>query len=243
MAYLASLEDVERRSIGRLEDAGVWRGVTRERVVEAAVEAVTGGKVRFRHGWEGMVSAVQKRGGAVGVVSVAWSCLFIFACLREGVRRGGGGGGGESVVVGDVDVRANEIVFDADGKGIGVLDRYFSSEETGIWTAGGKVRVMHELIEKSIRENGGVRPWTVYVGDSATDLGCLMEADVGVCVRDEVETGEQEGLREVLERVGMGCFYIGERKERMERQDKGSKSLWWARDFEEVRSGILDGDK
>ena len=95
---------------------------------------------------------------------------------------------------------------------------------------------MHELIEKSTRENGGVRPWTIYIGDSSTDLGCLMDADVGVCVRDEVETGEQRGLREVLQRVGVGCFFVGEWRGR----DEGSKCLWWARDFEEVKRGILD---
>ncbi len=226
-----------------MEAAGLWKGVTRERVERAAVQAVAGDGVMLREGWAELVLAVRDRGGAVGVVSVAWSRLFISACLRESVRRGGGGGGRASVAVGEVDVRANEIFFDAGGNGVGGLDRYFSSEGTGIWTAGGKLRVMHELIEKSTRANGGVRPWTVYVGDSATDLGCLMEAEVGVCVRDEVETGEQEGLREVLESVGVGCFHIGEWKERMERQGEGRKWLWWARDFEEVRSGILDGDR
>ena len=222
----------------------------------------------LRKGWEGLVRDVQRReGGRVGVVSVGWSRGWIGGCLREGVRKGEengewgeGAAGGEGEVeveveVGDIDIRANELLFDAgSGEGTGMLDRYFPSsdskgeeekkedkEGTGIWTAEHKLLVMHELIEKATRENEGVRPWTVYIGDSTMDLGCLMEADVGVCVRDEVETGEQGGLREVLERCGVGCLHVGEWKERMERGEEGRKCLWWARDFEEVRNGILEG--
>ena len=62
----------------------------------------------------------------------------------------------------------------------------------------------------------------------------------GFIVQDEVEIGEQRGLREVLERVGVGGCCIGEWKGRRGRWDEGRKCLWWARDFEEVRRGILD---
>ena len=143
-----------------------------------------------------------------------------------------------------IDIRANELIFDTSGRATGKLSRYFpssSSSSTGIWTSEGKVRVMHDLIEKSARENGGVmKPWTIYIGDSSTDLGCLIDAavEVGICVRDEVETGEQRGLREALERVGVGCLWIGEWKGRRE---EGGKCLWWARNLEEVGRGILEG--
>ena len=213
----------------------------------------------LRRGWGGLVGDVQgKRGGKVGIVSVGWSRGFIGACLREGGGKengegcGGGDGDGDAVEVeaevevGDIDILANELVFDEEGRGTGKLDRYFpsssssSSEEgTGIWTAAGKRRVMHELIENRTHEMGGVRPWVIYIGDSATDLGCLMDADVGICVRDDEvgETGEQGTLREGLERCGVGCEWIGGWKGRGER---GEGLLWWARDFEEVRRGILE---
>ena len=140
---------------------------------------------------------------------------------------------GVGVEVENIAIRANEIMFDdEDGKRStsGKLNRYFSpspsSEDTGIWTSEGKLRVMHEFIDKSTCENGGVRPWSISIGDSSTDLGCLIEAYVGICVRDREETGEQRGLREVLERVGVECFWIGEWKERMGRlDDEGSKCL------------------
>ena len=272
---------MEKDSIERVEREGVWKGVTRGRIERVAREGVGRGEVVLRRGWRGLVADVQRRGGGgggVGIVSVGWSRGFIEGCLREGGREGEGeGGGGDGggtgvgkeevdvdVDVGDIDVRANELVFDEEGRGTGGLDRYFSSEEkeeeedddkeeeeeekgTGIWTAAAKFRVMRELIKKNTTrddENGGVggaRPWVIYIGDSATDLGCLMEADVGVCVRDEgVETGEQRGLRDVLERCGVRCGHVGEWKGRGEGGDRDEgKGVWWARDFEEVRRGIF----
>ena len=262
LAYLASLEPIEKQSIERLEDAGIWKGVSRERVEDVAKGAVRDGEVVLRRGWGGLVGDVQgERGGKVGIVSVGWSRGFIGACLREGGGkengRGCGGGDGDSVEVevevevGDIDILANELVFDEEGRGTGKLDRYFpsssssssssSSEEegTGIWTAASKLLIMHSLISQRTHEMGGVRPWVIYIGDSATDLGCLMDADVGVCVRDDEvgETGEQGALREGLERCGVRCEWIGGWKGRGEGKGKG---VWWARDFEEVRRGILE---
>lgn len=231
LAYLDALRPVEGASVGRVEAAGLFGGVRTRDVDAAAADAVAGRAVGVRAGAAGLLGRVQRGGGRVVVVSVAWSRRFIHGVLSGCVRREAGG---EVVVMGDVEVRANEILADGSGR----LDRVFGGADGGIWTAGDKGRVMEGEIAAAVGGGSSV-PRTVYVGDSPTDLACLLKADVGICIRDEVMGEEQRGLRETLERVGVECLHVGAfGDDRAE--DGGGGRLWWARDFEEVcRSGVI----
>ncbi len=222
----------------RVEAAGLFRGVGARDVERAAARAVEGGGVVLRDGVEGLLGRVLGSGGggggAVCVVSVAWSRRFVRGVLEGWARREGWGGGGGGWVVGGVEVRANEI----EGGG---LDRVFGAAG-GIWTAGDKVRVMRDVVEAAAAGDGGgdeSESRTIYIGDSTTDLACLLEADVGICIRDEAMTGEQRELQGTLKRVGVECLHVG--RFRDGDVEDGGKRLWWARDFEEVcRSGVTD---
>lgn len=231
LTYLSSLDTVERASIKRIESSGIWKGVSARDIDDAAAACFGAGSVRLRAGWSRAVGAVQaSHGGRVGVVSVAWSGRFIRGVLGEAGRVEGGGG----VVVGDVGVVANEIRGDGSGR----------VEEGGVFTAGDKVRGMEGLVREGGDvggEGGRMEPFTIYVGDSTTDLGCLLEADVGICIRDDILTGEQKALKETLTRLGVECLSIG-RFSSMRGAETGRRRLWWAGDFDEVcESGILDG--
>lgn len=220
--------------------------------------AVHDGAVRLRPGVWGMLRGVQGVGGRVAVVSVAWSGRFVRGVLGAACKgyRGQGGKGegegeGEGVRVGDVQVRANEI----EGGGEGGLDRVFGAEEGGIWTAGDKERVMNDVVAEAAAGGdcpsslrGALKtPRTVYIGDSPTDLACLLKADVGICIRDAAMSAEQRELQGTLERVGVRCLHVGgfERgrvggEEEEEEEAGARKGLWWARDFEEVcGSGVF----
>ena len=230
LAYLDALRPVEGASVGRVEAAGLFGGVRTGDVDAAAADAVAGRAVGVRAGAAGLLGRVQRGGGRVVVVSVAWSRRFIHGVLSGCVRREAGG---EVVVMGDVEVRANEILADGSGR----LDRVFGGADGGIWTAGDKGRVMEGEIAAAVGGDSSV-PRTVYVGDSPTDLACLLKADVGICIRDEVMGEEQRGLRETLERVGVECLHVGAFVD--DRAEDGGGRLWWARDFEEVcRSGVM----
>lgn len=136
----------------------------------------------------------------------------------------------------DIEIRANEILGGESGK----LDRCLG--ERGIWTAGDKLVVMQQLVEKSTEM--GVKPKTVYIGDSPTDLACLLEADVGICIRDQLLSSEQKGLKETLERVGVASEHVSEYGMRDGGLEEGEgMRLWWAADFDEVcESGILGAE-
>jgi hypothetical protein len=69
----------------------------------------------------------------------------------------------------------------------------------------------------------------VYFGDSATDLGCLLEATLGVVMAD----GAQSTLLKTLGRLGFDVPHVG--------SYVGEPVLVWARDYEEVvKSRLLD---
>ncbi|KAL9066038.1 MAG: hypothetical protein Q9161_007828 [Pseudevernia consocians] len=239
LAYLDDLRPVERASVERIEAAGLFRGVRTRDVDVAAARVVGDGQVRLRAGFADLLKCVRRRrrgggggggGGKVAIVSVAWSRRFIYGVLSAWASRCEGGDGG--VRVGDVDVRANEIA----GDGSGGLDRVFGAEG-GVWTAGDKERVMSGVIEAAVGGNSSV-PRTIYIGDSPTDLACLIKAEVGICIRDGAMTGEQRELQGTLERVGVECLHVGRFED--EQMEDGGKRLWWARDFEEVcQSGVM----
>lgn len=225
LTYLSSLHAVEKASIDRLEVSGIFENVRSDDIDGAAAGCWGQGTVTLRSGWRRLVGNVQRQGqsGGVAIVSVAWSRRFIGTLLRVANK----GAGGDGVAVADIAVVANEIV----GGGGGVLDRYFLGGR-GVWSADDKAAVMEGLVGAFLSSGGG-RPVVVFIGDSVTDLACLVKADVGVCIRDEVLTGEQEVLREVLERVGVGCVSIEDGLEEEDRE-LGKGKLWWARDFDEV---------
>lgn len=259
----------------RVEGAGVFVGVTGTDVDCAAGRCVDGGEVVLRRGWRGLVRGVLggdvdgegvqegvEGKGKVGVVSVGWSGRFIRGSLLRAVSAGGAGGGGEEVgdgegrkMVGEMEIVANEIerLDDADGSQ-GMLSRWFDGVEGGgVWTAGDKGRVVRRLVAEDCVEErkggeGRERTRTVYVGDSVTDLECLMLVDVGICIRDEPLQSGQEALRETLGRIGVECRWIGGMQhERVGHSDRGlesgsgggMKGLWWARDFEEIHESAL----
>ena len=136
IAYLNSLRHVERASIERCEQVGVWRGVTPLVIEDAAVKTVREGTVVLRHGAGRIIEDVMMEKGRVVVLSVGWSARFISTVLRTAL-------GKESKAI---EVRANEI--EEDGK----LSRYFGAREGGIRTCGNKARVLREILRGD--ENG-----------------------------------------------------------------------------------------
>jgi len=240
--YLNSLLSVEKSSIERVEASGIFKDVGTGDIETAAADVVESRSITLRNGWARLVEVVQSSQGPgkVGIVSVAWSRRFISRVLALCGRMEGGA----DVHAGDVEIRANEIEGDASGR----LERCLGNGR-GIWTAGDKVELMDGLVDAfmvmdSGRVDGGVdrQPKVIYIGDSTTDLACLLKAEVGICVRDKPLGEEQRGLKETLVRIGVACLHVGKfvKRGRDVGGMGGRNRLWWATDFHEVcESGIL----
>ncbi|KAI9797023.1 MAG: hypothetical protein M1833_005856 [Piccolia ochrophora] len=222
LAYLNGLRPVERRSIHRIEAARLFRDVTPAVIRSAAQEAIKGSKsaVRLRNGWADLFQRARCSGGDVGVVSVNWSKRYIRELLLADLELSAAGEGSEHDVRSQVQnmvVCANEIEPPT-----GQLSRCFAGEDgddegSGIWTAEDKLRAFNGLRQSRCR---GL---TVYVGDSGTDLQCLLAADVGILVRDVPMNSSQRGFADTLSRLDIEVRAVEEYTEHSRREGR----LWW----------------
>ncbi len=128
----------------------------------------------------------------------------------------------------NIRIHANEIEFGPSGK----LSRTFEKEDWGIWTAHDKEKVVEEALETASEQHS-----SIYVGDSSSDLPCLLLADVGICIKDEKLGSEQRSLREALTKLDIPRHWIGEYDST--RIDACARNLWWARDFHDIYNSAL----
>ncbi|KAK2766862.1 AP-3 complex subunit beta [Arachnomyces sp. PD_36] len=223
-AWLASLNDVEERSVKRAQDAGIFTDVTKLDICREADHAIRSNEIQLRDGWKEILSMSGPSGNneiaippLVSIISVNWSSVFIRACLLAAL-------GNDPPVKGIAD-------------SIPIFSNHLHSEAPGIRTSADKLDAF-----KSLRD-GGHGP-IIYVGDSATDFDCLVAADVGICVRDEPMGSGQTELKESLERVGIDLARLdlnAWRKYLREIAGQGSekesdKVVWWVTDLREVVS-------
>lgn len=192
--FLDSLEVVEKKSVSRIEDGGLFVGWDLRLAQERAKD-----RVELRNGVKGELReflarrGVRKGSGEVrsAVISVGWSRAFIRAALASDTE--------EDYPLDEV--HANEVVLDpSTGKGNGKLSK---SDEQAIRTGTDKSRVMRGLVQRwreerqSPSRSSDQLEYSVYVGDSTTDLPCLLAASVGIIM------GKNASLQHSLQRLGL----------------------------------------
>ena len=242
--YLESLAAVEQASLKRIQDAGIFHDITQDMVTRAAHNCVNENKISLRRGWTILITTKAKTGqlgidGKTHIISVAWSEDFIASCLEHSASKERELDPAHVLasVRDDVAVHANTID--------GVSGRIEGSDRQHggrlILTAKDKYDVMQNIISEDSRFESTDIPMTFYIGDSTTDLLCLLNVDVGVCIRDEPLTKEQEQLEETLQRLGVEVRPMYTLLGSLDRGWETGKVVWFARDFMEIMlSGVLD---
>lgn len=206
LAFLDSMKEVENASITRVDESKIFRGISQEELVRLGSEAVQKGVVELRDGWKGFLRELNGRGWETGLVSINWSKDWVRGCLRGEEERGRI----EKWVTNNIDAEKGVLVGPEGAGGEGVL-----------MTAGDKLEATRQLVKGK-----GEQAW-VYVGDSTTDLACLLEAKMGVVMADS----EESRLLTTLKRIGFD----------VPRAAEGPARLVWVKDFEELlSSGALD---
>ncbi|KAK9369085.1 HAD-like domain-containing protein [Lipomyces kononenkoae] len=170
LEFLTRSAAVEQASVSRIEKAGLFKSVTVKHLQMLAA------KVEIRPGFFNVIRRCRTLGVMLGIMSVNWSQVFIRAALEQNFGP-----------CDDVPVYCNEIEFDKEGRGTGVM----SNGEYVLRTGTDKAKLVKHLIARNSDKK------VVYVGDSTSDLHPLLEADVGVIM------GQKKDLRETCERVGI----------------------------------------
>ena len=79
LEYLESLGPVERVSVRKVEEKGLFKGVKEEDIKKRAQQ------VEFREGWKEFTEEAMRRDNVrlMGILSVNWSSVFIDSALRR----------------------------------------------------------------------------------------------------------------------------------------------------------------
>jgi 2-hydroxy-3-keto-5-methylthiopentenyl-1-phosphate phosphatase len=222
---LKALESVEQKSLDRVSSSGIFAGLTRELIDEGAKSVVASGKVEIRRGYSQFLQHTQTRGhDNLHLLSVNWSRIFISSCLSAA---------GTPVQQGLI--YANEL--DGIGKGLVSSGKISPDEDAEIHVISSDEKLEYmtrlrridcESKDKSLDSS----PPIVYVGDSWTDIECLLKADLGICIRDEPMGSSQRKLAERLQSLGVRCSRLRDWR------DTGEWQVVWARDFAEILAWV-----
>ena len=213
------LKIVEQRSLDRVSDSGIFAGLTEEQLKEGARKAITSQQVQLRAGFTTFLEWVQtlqtQQNHKFGILSVNWSARFIAAALE---------GANAQVDLGDI--LSNELEGLADG--IPTTGHIVPAADTMITASADKLQQL-ERIREANKVSGNPR-LIVYVGDSWTDIEGLLDADLGICIRDDPMGSSQRQLAEALERLGVACPQIQHCK------DADQCNIVWAKDFTQIKN-------
>lgn len=215
---LQDLKPAEQRSLDRVFASQIFKDLTRPDIEDDAKKAIESGEISLRPGFLDFFHSISHQSSDVDVqnstfhiLSVNWSRHFISSCLLA-----------SSIHLNSSHILANELDGITEGR---ISSGEISPEENlKIISSGDKLRHL-----KAIREKAGGEGSVVYVGDSWPDIECLIDADVGICMRDEETGSSQRKLGEALERIGVVCLKLGEKG------GMGKEGVRWARDFVEIR--------
>jgi 2-hydroxy-3-keto-5-methylthiopentenyl-1-phosphate phosphatase len=244
---LKQLEDVEWRSIKRLSASRIFEGLTADAVEAGAERAMGSGQVQLRTGVQDFLQLAQRlqnpdRTGAesvrIDVLSVNWSQRFIAGCLRAAApniktRTPTSVHAKDKETQGKNDGSTEICIYSNELQGI---ERGGSS--TGVVCADGDAKIISSSVKLAYLESlrGSALP-VVYVGDSCTDLECIIAAELGICIRDNPMTSSQFKLKDALQRLGVECPHI----RALDVADQ--RSVVWAEDFTEIAQWMTKSQK
>jgi phosphoserine phosphatase len=208
--YLAGLENVEKASLARVEESGIFAGLEHRGLFQMGVDAIESKKIALRDGFREVLDHAGRQGWTVGVISVNWSRSFIRGVLHHF---------GIPVIV------ANEISPDGKIHGPDYLGKALTN-------SAGKLHVLESEFEAQLQspDYGGNYTRTLYFGDSSTDLECLLH-DGGIIISDE----DDSSLIRTIRRLGYTVSHTSARK-----TGDRSDFHWARNFREVLDSGFLD---
>jgi phosphoglycolate phosphatase-like HAD superfamily hydrolase len=205
---LKDLKPVEQRSLDRVSESKIFEGLTRDSLANGAKKVVDSREVSLRSGTLDFLQSMSATNDTVQILSVNWSRHFIASCLEAA-----------GINLDPELIFANELA--------GIEESEASSGQISpdgsrkIIASDDKLRYLETMRQSSRGE-------IVYVGDSWTDVECLLAADIGICIRDEPMGSSQGKLAEAMERLGMSCVPL------LGGDDGHGARVFWARDFVEI---------
>jgi len=253
-AFLESLRPVEAASAERVEQSGLFKGLSDEDLREWGRVCVSIGNgkglvgtldyerahVGLRRGFQPFVSKAVQKGWDLAVISVNWSEAFVEGAILGAMRIGKTPSDKGYDEYDEMSYRmAKQVnsIQSPEGTVVGPKD-INGTRAPVMMTSRDKLEAMYRLVamEKQRKQRDGswtreAKHITIYVGDSTTDLQCLNEAHAGIIMADD----ENNKVVKAYERMGMKVQHASKWK-------KGGFDKIWARNYTEIlESGFIEG--
>jgi hypothetical protein len=235
--WLQSLRPIETSSARKAEEIGIFKGVTAIDIQNVARKAIAEGEVQIRDGWRELLAEIDFRQKTqtpqnhdmVSIVSANWSQLFILECLKASkcpmdLSIPSEPGEPRSGLPHTIRIYANEIQGIHLEEGSSGLLTHPNGRD--FRTSDDKSKWISDCVEAKAREIEP--PVMIYFGDSMGDFDALLDADLGVCLRNNPPSRAQQGLLDTFERLGLRVPHISETGQ------NESDSIVWASNFQEV---------
>ncbi|KAG8623520.1 hypothetical protein KVT40_008496 [Elsinoe batatas] len=236
--WLASLRAVELSGVKAAEEAELFQGVQSDDVAKTALQALERGDLELRPGWETLfqhaASEDHSQDWRLQILSVNWGKSFIQSVLKAAWTK--------HALAKDATlpfkalglvVQANDIAgLRQPGGSNGKLQ---GTDGIDIRTSGEKLATMPARCRSNIdteqrQPPGPEDSLVVYLGDSDTDLECLLAADIGICMQDDPLSSAAKKLQSAARRLGIDMKGIQEI-----RLDKLQyPCIWVAHDFHDI---------
>jgi thiamine phosphate phosphatase / amino-HMP aminohydrolase len=216
--YYRSLKEVETISFGRVSSSGVFHSISTNDFEHFGSEAIQNGEIVVREGFKEFLERIKKQRDLVGVVSVNFSRYFI-----QGVLEASAG-----PQLSQIGIIANHS--DENGVLLGP-----QTQDGGFGpimvTSDAKLASMRGFLHRG-GDKGRAFSRVIYIGDSGTDIECLMEDTImGIMISED---GESQ-LVQIIKRLGVKFLHISQ----CQASQRGF--VYWARNFKEiVESPVLD---
>jgi hypothetical protein len=204
--YQRSFYPVEGASVDRIETHGVFAGLSLCDVAGAATA------VDVRCGfWSDVAKPLLEGGSAVDVLSINWSRTWIQSTLLAQARREACDSDADaSVFLERIGIYSNDLEVKQttdkceENRTTGIIScstPAFAPDKVRILTGWEKLHTMRYLATEREKKVGSatITGLTVYVGDSATDLFCMLNANVGIVIGD--------GIDKVCRQLGIPLVY------------------------------------
>lgn len=204
--FYRSLREVEVKSFDRVSESGIFSGISEEEFKDLGRQAVQDGNVVIRDGFEQFLLHINESKAEWAIVSVNFSSAFIRGVL--------------SYVKRDADILIISNQPDAQGVLKGHRGKVMATSDA-------KLEAARDLI-KPMGGASGSR--AVYIGDSGTDIECLLaDGVIGLVISED----RQSTLLKTMRRIKMNVVHVAEYDE------NAVRTVYWARDYLEILQSPL----
>lgn len=203
-------------------DSGIFQGISREDLARVAPSLI-----RLRPGSLQTLAALRTAQFPTRILSISFSASMISAALSGAGNAKSGASGAP------FDLTANELEFGPDGTATGRINLRINSAQDKL-----------EFLESALASpsaSANKEGQSVYIGDSASDLLCLLRCDIGIVMKSRGDGREPNAtLQRVATAAGIDLVPLASfSKTAASRGDGGRRTLFLAESWAEVATFLL----